>query len=246
MVSPSIQRALTGLLLSFCVTAGATRLNVSDYVMQNLILLFYPLNDANGYESLDKIKKNDQLAYDNINELKKKIARNVDKISHPSDYEVSKAIHSTIFSFCADKAYNYAYSKSKDKKVARKVSATIEKEMRGLYNKYSELPRGVYKNYIGSALKRRAHEFAGKLDTSKPHLYPTRECPICYNVFNHTDRIRVYVYQCGHNFCTECSYRWFFQENKQRCPYCNQNIDKKRLEQDLTDAALDNPSTNWA
>jgi hypothetical protein len=50
----------------------------------------------------------------------------------------------------------------------------------------------------------------------------TEECYICYE-----NKEEVFITECKHNFCVECSRKWF--KNNNSCPYCKSKVDKEIL-----------------
>lgn len=45
------------------------------------------------------------------------------------------------------------------------------------------------------------------------------ECLICYDYYN-----KIINTKCNHFYCISCYNKWFIDKNKDKCPYCRNNI----------------------
>jgi hypothetical protein len=122
-----------------------------------------------------------------------------------------------------------------DERVVRgKAVDTIVYEVQRLVNRSVTLEPGIFTNYTGVPLRTKIAQLIKaelkKLTPAKPQkqdkkqkLYPTSECPVCYDHFNTRSTQRVYL-KCGHNLCTGCLRDWYYSKHKEcrpiTCPLC--------------------------
>lgn len=66
------------------------------------------------------------------------------------------------------------------------------------------------------------------------------QCLICFDDYNNVFRTK-----CNHNYCIECSEKWFIEKDESFCPYCRRNINNVDVEYSIYDYQLlkDNVST---
>lgn len=79
-------------------------------------------------------------------------------------------------------------------------------------------------------------------------LSPHYKCSMCLEVFNEPTRLG-----CSHVYCKKCIYDWLGKSQRQNCPDCRQQIDKKQIGIDrittlvLADLKIfcTNPGCDW-
>ena len=132
------------------------------------------------------------------------------------------------------------------------VKKQIEHELTRLYRERSELPRGIYKNFLGNGLDQKIRYYMNQpmsysaIPLDKLHK---DDCAVCIEpIMQDSDRIYLplkgkkpiytkahdsncgecYICEyttCGHSFCTKCTEDWFFAHAKDTCPLCRRKID---------------------
>ena len=128
----------------------------------------------------------------------------------------------------------YTSARVNEHAVREKVVDTIVYEVQRLVNRSVTLSPGVFTNYTGVPLRTKVAQLVKtelkKLTPATPQkqdkkqkLYPTSECPVCYDRFNTRSTQRVYL-KCGHNLCSGCLRDWYYSKHKEcrpvTCPLC--------------------------
>lgn len=147
-------------------TSALAHVGDDDHVLGILVQLFYPLNDAHGYESLDKIKHNDRQAYNDLMNIKSNIMLTLwwKTFLYDADKIINEVITNKISEFVENTAYDAAFSKTYNITIARRVGRKIKQELLDTYNSYVELPRGIYKAFIGKNLRKKSLHYANLIN----------------------------------------------------------------------------------
>lgn len=216
--------AFLGCAIGQASGSSAPSSDYKTYVLQALIQLFYPLSDAVGYETIEKIKGYDSKAYYDIGTIETRVNNILS--SNSSTSTIESVIHSKIFDYVRERAYNRARIEYKDycidEEYAGKIADRIRGEIVALYTSSNELPRGCYKNFIGKALDRKIEQYV--TSSSRP-VRESQFCSQCDNNFPHAPRVFL---SCGHDICVSCAFKLVNLYNP-HCPRCKQSIDQADL-----------------
>ncbi len=239
------------LFLATCMihqSFGQMIYDVEEYVLGTLIQVFDPMPGGEGYNDLEALQKYDRKNNDCVVEDIKEIERNIlnnnnirlgiawNLLRHWSnsidEKTIQYAMNEEIEKFVNNKSYNTALYKTKNNAISQKVAKSILGELQKKHQSASFLFHGIFRNFIGNALKQKAREccnrFEQPLQTQHHHdLYPSENCCVCFDSFK--DVQRIYLMPCGHDICKVCAQQWFFDQRKNSCPQCRAITEKNDL-----------------
>ncbi len=190
-----------------------------EYVNQCTATLFHPNNER------PEVRKFQ-------NDVAQKINRNYnvgffiwDRYNTEKVYD---AILNESVNFIEKQACEYAKN--------QKAGDFVRQELLDKIGRTSELPVGVFSEYIGERLKQKVAHLYSPTHTQSQQpiappikLYPSEACCACLENFDGNNVVKVYLYPCGHDMCKECSRDHFFKFKKDNCPHCRARVDKERL-----------------
>lgn len=219
--------ALLSVVINITASTPAA-FDYKNYALQALLQLLYPLTDAIGYESLDKVKNYDEKAYYDIQTIATRVNKGLN--SYSSVDTVMKVVYEKIKEYVRERAYNRARIEYKnyfiDEAYAGKIADCIKDELVKIHDSsiYS-LPRGCFKDFIGRALDRKVEQYI--VGSLRP-VYESQFCAQCHSKFPHAARVFL---SCGHDVCLLCANKLNVYNNY--CPRCKSVIDFSDLRNQL-------------
>ena len=163
---------------------------------------------------------------------------------------IDQYINSAILEYIEKASYNYAYDRSGNRTIAKRVAESMRNNALARIAQAGALDADAITPFVGEELKKAVREAINRFDApydnnyrpstsytihvnsgSKDKFYPSDDCCVCYDSFSSTER--VFLQPCGHDICKDCAESWFLKNHKSSCPYCRTTINKQRLSQDL-------------
>lgn len=239
------------ILTSFCISANSiNETQARKYIEHIIDTLFVPSNHSGSYAQDLKMFVND-VTY----RLLRRLGYYPTLFSFFKNYDsdqLYKEIVNESINFIEQKSFDYAIEDIKkiyiptivnDRKIISKVTKKIKGEVVNIVSRSSVLDLGVFTNYIGVPLYNKVHDLLEEeikanlreieKQTLKPKdVYPTRECPVCYEEFGKLLKLgetvkRIFL-ACGHNICVDCLRSWhdssFASGKPTTCPLCRSEL----------------------
>ena len=174
---------------------------------------------------------------------------------------IDQYINSAILQYIEEKSYNYAYYRTKNRTVAKKIAESMRNNAMAMIDKNGHINPESLRKFVGQSLVRAVSDAINRFDVpyqpdfdtheepaavpavsqavspeiaSAPEekLYPSEDCCVCYESFK--DVSRIFLKPCGHDICKDCAFKWFFgEEQGKTCPMCRTEVDFNRLSQDI-------------
>lgn len=209
--------------------------NYLDRMMDDVAYYWYPYVESREVKSLRKD------LYHAITEYAGAMSW-FGSVSYERDL-VDQYIKSGLIDFIEEKAYKVAAKHIAKKERAKKIAESMRNNALALIAKNPNLDLRSLRPFIGESLKKAIdYELHSSSSTtvsdyapSYDHpLYPSQDCPVCFEPFGSDHVERIFLTPCGHDICKECARQWFFEaSNRSSCPQCRATVDRKVLERAL-------------
>lgn len=189
--------------------------------------------------------------------------------SHGKLYDkdiLDQYISSALLEYIENKSYAYAYKKTHDSTIARKVSESMRNNALARIQRYGALDAESLVPFVGRSLKRAVDDYINQWHYNSLYqspqqssnyetvaivyppeyyeeqekFYPSDTCCVClesFDVNNNNGVDRIFLQPCGHDMCKSCAYQWFFVPNRNDTKTCPQCRSKVNLDKLSIDVA---------
>jgi hypothetical protein len=192
---------------------------------------------------LGKYKGNDPETNEDINTIKEQTITSIKsiiwerilnfRIEHTID-EVKKNLLSSIINFVEQQSYRYAYDKTHNVDIAKKVAKNMVNAVSNRITKESgEFKDGALSQFVGKELKETINEQCNRFNTAHDTTsVQIIKCNICKEKFVELECVS--LSPCNHMICKKCAHKNLLSHSeKLNCPYCSKQIDRNDLDKKI-------------